>query len=85
MDQYRVLTKRLRVQRGAGREDLVVERPFKEDAQGIVHYLDSDEAPTLVKFDKYCQVNVDQLLRVGAIAKLKTAPKDAEPKEAADG
>lgn len=66
---YRVFTRRLRVQRGPGNSDLVVERPLELDARGNeVGYADSDEKPTLVTFDDKCQVDVASLLANGAIA-----------------
>ena len=61
---YRVLTERLRVQRGPGRPDLVVERPMSSKRTA---FLDSDEKPTLIQFDEHCQVDVAFLLVVGAI------------------
>ena len=81
-ETYRQVTRRLRVQRGPGRPDLVSERPVelsakgepKTDARGNVRYTDSEESPTLVTFDEHCRVRVDQLLRVGAIAEHE-APK----------
>ncbi len=77
-DVYRVMTRRLRVQRGSGRPDLVVERPFKVLNEGKLNervtFGDSDTEPTLVKFDEHCQVNVDFLLRTGAIVPY-TPPK----------
>lgn len=86
---YRVLSARLRVQRGPGHEDLVVERPVartskgeaKRDGRGNVTYLDGDgapgnAAPTLVTFDEHCQVRIEQLLRIGAIVPWPAAPAE---------
>lgn len=75
-DTYRVITKKLRVQRGAGRPDLEVARPMNA---GRTVFLDSDEAPTLVTFDEHCQVDIPYLLRLGAIVPW------AEPAAPADG
>lgn len=66
-DTYRQITFRLRVQRGPGRKDLVSERPHKKDRHDNRIYTDSDEKPTLVRFDKYCQVDIPSLLQLGAI------------------
>lgn len=82
---YRQIAATLRVQRGAGREDLVSERPVvltakgekKRDARGNVTYLDSDEAPTLVTFDEHCQINVPFLLKTGALVEI-AAPTPSE-------
>ena len=63
--QYRLVTTRLRVQRGVGNPDLVVERPHKRTETGPV-FLDEDN-PTLVTFDDKCQVDVPGLLDLGAI------------------
>lgn len=64
--EYIQISHRLHVQRGPGREDLVSERPFTENKKGIRRYTDLDE-PTLVRFDQHCHVNVEKLLRIGAI------------------
>ena len=83
---YRVISAKLRVQRGPGREDLVAARPValtakgavKRDRHGNAAYLDSDEAPTLVTFDEHCRVNIAQLLRIGAIAEWTPAAPASE-------
>lgn len=62
---YRQLAQRIRVQR-PGRPDLVSERP--REAAGQRRFKDSDEAPTLVTFDDDDLVDVERLLRIGAIA-----------------
>lgn len=64
-----LLTRRVRAQRGPGRDDLVVERPVKKNRQGeVVGFLDDPaSAPTLVTFDEHCRVDVDFLVRAGAI------------------
>jgi hypothetical protein len=68
--KYRLLGRRLRVQRGPGNEDLVVERPVRDTntktGTGYV-FLDSDENPTLVEFDDLCQVDIPSLIQIGAI------------------
>lgn len=74
---YRVWTTRLRVQRGPGNPDLVVERP-QNPAKTM--FLDSDEAPTLVTFDEQCQVDIPMLLRIGAITEhVPAAEPDMAP------
>lgn len=78
---FRQLSARLRVQRGPGRPDLVSERPRERRADGSAgRYLDSPEQPTLITFDEYCQVDVEALLRIGAIA-----PYTPPTEEAGDG
>ena len=62
---YRQIAHRLRVQRGPGRPDLVSERPRHKDSGRV---LDSDEKPTLISFDEYCLIDLDGLVRLGAIA-----------------
>ena len=65
---YRLIARRLKVSRGKlPRLDLA--RPATEDGA----FTDSDEAPTLVTFDAHCEVDVDYLLRSGAI--VPWAPK----------
>lgn len=76
---YRVVTRRLRVQRGPGRHDLVVERPMNK---AMTRYLDSDAAPTLITFDEHCQVDMDGLLRLGAIVPYTPPKPKPEPKPA---
>ena len=63
---YRMVTRKLRVQR-PGHDDLVVERPAKENREGVRSYQDSDEKPTLITFDDSCVVDVEGLLKLGAI------------------
>lgn len=97
---YRVLSAKLRVQRGPGREDLEVARPVvqtakgepKRDGRGNVTYTDGDgapgsAAPTLVTFDEHCQVNIGQLIRFGAIAEVypQRAQRDTEGTGTAKG
>lgn len=84
---YRLITPRLRVQRGSGNEDLVVERPKVTQGKGSKNertiFKDSDEEPTLVEFDELCQVDVDFLLKIGAIAPYaKPAKAQGEEKQA---
>lgn len=71
---YRLVTAKLRVQRGPGNPDLVVARPLKPGDSNQRVFTDSDENPTLVTFDDLCQVDIDNLLAVGAIAEY-TPPK----------
>lgn len=63
---YRVLTRKLRIQRGPGRPDKVVERPGHDGVLGYV-FDDSDGCPTLVEFDALDKVDVSFLLACGAI------------------
>ncbi len=79
---FRQITHRLRIQRGPGRADKVSERPRAADRQ----YLDSDEAPTLVTFDEYDQVDVSALLQMGAIVPWAPEGPEApeEPEEVVD-
>ena len=65
---YRQISRKLRIQRGPGRPDKVSERPSRENKAGVRVYLDSDEAPTLIEFDEFDIVDIDQMLRIGAIA-----------------
>ena len=76
MTTYRLITRAIRLNRGAGNADLVVERPFerdnrgdiKRDARGLTKFLDSDEAPTLVEFDDLCSPSdIRFMLKTGAI------------------
>jgi len=73
---YRQITYKLRVHRGPGKPALESARPFR-NVKGSRVYTDSDEAPTLVTFDEYCQVNIPDLLNMGAIAEYKP-PKTAK-------
>ena len=65
--QYRQIAHRLRVQRGPGNPDLVSERPRAGRRGNWAEYLDSDEKPTLVEFDKLCRVDAAHLMKIGAI------------------
>lgn len=81
--QYRQVTYKLRVQRGAGRPDLVSTRPTKTGRK-VGEYLDSEAEPTLVEFDEHCQVDIPSLLAMGAIVEWRPAkpkPSKAEPQE----
>ena len=65
---YRQVTHKLRMQRGPGRPDKNSERPREGSrAEGWGRFLDTDAAPTLITFDEYDQVDIDALLRLGAI------------------
>lgn len=65
---YRQIVHRLRIQRGPGQPDKVSERPREGSRdRGWGKYRDSDDAPTLITFDKHDRVNVEKLLRIGAI------------------
>lgn len=81
--QYRQVAMRLRVQRGPGNPDLVSERPHTKDAEGNPIYQDEDE-PTLITFDVDCQVDIEKLLKQGAIVP-HTARRKPAPKEPANG
>ena len=72
--QYRQITLRLRVQRGAGNPDYVSERPRNADLK----FTDSEDAPTLCSFDEYCQVDIPFLLQVGAIVEYVPPIKEAD-------
>lgn len=85
---YRLITRGIRMNRGAGNEDLVVERPvarsakgdIKRDRKGSALFLDSDEAPTLVTFDELVsERDVRFQLKIGAIEPLpQPLPVDGE-------
>ena len=66
---YRVLTKRLRIARGPGNPDRIVERPSRlmRDKSGTYDLFLDDDNPTLVTFDAGDLVDVTFLLRCGAI------------------
>lgn len=65
---YRQLAHRLRIQRGPGNPDKVSERPRKGSRErGWGDYLDSEQNPTLIEFDDLDRVDIDALLRTGAI------------------
>ena len=79
--KYRQITHRLRIQRGAGRPDLVSERPRKQPRG---RFLDEDN-PTLVEFDEHCQVDAEELLKMGAIVPYEEElPFCEEPEEVED-
>lgn len=65
---YRVITRGIRVQRGPGNADLVVERPRRDHTDGSYEFLDSDENPTLVAFDHLCRCDVRSMVAIGALA-----------------
>ena len=70
MSKYVQIARKLRVQRGPGRPDLVSERPGKWVGRGGDNewYVFSDaDAPTLVEFDEHCLVDVAAMLRAGSI------------------
>lgn len=73
---YIQIAERLRIQRGAGRPDLVSERPTRRNPKGDrVAYLDDPATnPTLVEFDEHCQVNIDFLLRTGGLRPYTAPP-----------
>lgn len=81
--QYRQVTLRLRIQRGAGHPDFVSERPRRRIAAEQYEYTDI-ESPTLVSFDRHCQVDVEQLLRIGAIEQYEAPAAKTEPAKATD-
>ena len=97
MTTYRLITRGIRLNRGAGNADLVVERPFerdnrgdiKRDARGTTKYLDSDEAPTLVEFDDLCSPSdIRFMLKTGAIVlheDTEATPATAPADDAIDG
>lgn len=65
---YRQLSHKLRIRRGPGRPDKVSERPRAGNREkGYGEYLDSDEAPTLIEFEEFDQVDIPALIRAGAI------------------
>ena len=68
--KYRLINARLRVNRGPGHTDYVPERPYKKDKDGNKNFTDSEQKPTVVEFDEYCQVNIPSLLKLGAIIPL---------------
>jgi len=82
---YIQIAERLRVQRGAGRPDLVSERPTRRNQKGDrVAYLDDpDTNPTLVEFDEHCQVNIDFLLRTGGLRPY--TPRRSQPAKSRKG
>ena len=92
MTTYRLITRAIRLNRGAGNADLVVERPFerdnrgdiKRDARGLTLFLDSDEAPTLVEFDDLCSPNdIRFMLKTGAIVPWREDTEAPPPASAA--
>ena len=64
---YRVIAAKLRIQRGPGRPDLEVERPYKAGPLGSRVFRDSEEAPTTIEFDEFCIIDLDSLIRIGAL------------------
>lgn len=65
---YRLITHRLRIQRGPGNPDKVVERPRAGSREaGWSEFLDSDENPTLITFDELDQIDVASHLRGGGL------------------
>jgi hypothetical protein len=70
--RYVLLAQKMRIQRGPGNADLVVERPAinAADGSGIRGYLDDPDGitapPTLVEFDDLCQINVEKAIKSGA-------------------
>lgn len=78
--KYRQITHRLRVQRGPGRPDFVSERP-RDPKSG--KYL--DDGPPLIEFDAHCQVDVESLIRSGALAREPEPTAPAKAKGAASG
>ncbi len=66
---YLQITRRLRVNRGPGRPELVSE-------------LGPERVPAPVTFDEHCQVDVAWLQHIGALQELPSAP---EPAAATDG
>lgn len=73
---FRQLSHRLRISR-PGQPDRISERP--RDPKSL-RYQDSDATPTLVSFEAGDQVDVEQLLRIGAIVPYMP-PKLAKGKE----
>lgn len=71
---YRQLAQRLRVQRGAGQPDAILERPRDKRTKT---FLDGD-SPTLVTFAAGDQVDVAFLLSIGALATYNP-PQPARP------
>ena len=70
VSKYVQIARKLRVQRGPGRPDLVSERPGKWVGRGgdSERYVFSDaDAPTLVEFDEHCRGDVAAMLKAGAI------------------
>lgn len=69
MTTYRQIAHKLRIARGPGNPDRLSARPRQGNRErGWGAYLDSDDAPTLVTFEPGDLVDVDALLRSGAIA-----------------
>lgn len=76
---YIQIAHRLRIQRGPGRPDKLSERPRAGSRErGWGAFTDSPDKPTLITFDEYDQVDVDALLRSGAI--VPYTPKRKEGK-----
>lgn len=64
---FRVLGKGLRFERGPGMPHKEVFRPRRNDPRTGYVFTDSDEDPTLVKFEEGDQVDVDALIQIGGI------------------
>jgi len=67
---WRQISRRIRVQRGSGRPDLVSERPVKGSGRrpdGSWAWADSEEAPTLVTFDEHCRVDPLSMVAQGSL------------------
>lgn len=66
--KYRLIAGKLRVQRGKGNTDLVVERPFRRERKtNSKVFLDGEDEPVLVEFDANCIVDIPSLISLGAI------------------
>lgn len=75
---FRQVSHRLRIQRGPGRTDKVSERPrVGSRERGWGDYRDG--APTLITFDEHDRVDVEDLLRIGAI--VPWVPPEPTPDE----
>ena len=75
---FRVIAQRLRISRGPGRPDLVVERHRTLGGR----FTDSDEAPTLVTLDEWCQIDMASLLGTALVPYTAPAPAKAKKQEA---
>lgn len=64
---YRLIAREVRLQRGAGRPDLNVQRPHRIAPNGRTIWLD-EQQPTLIDVDEHCRSgDVERLLRIGAL------------------
>ena len=77
--QYRQVSHKLLIQRGAGNPDLVSQRPRRGRRGSWGEYIDSDAKPTLVEFDDRCIVDVEYLLKIGAI--IEYTPPVTKPRK----